>query len=79
MSEKRKWIITASGERSLSELKKELTDNGLKVEETMDEIGIISGEADEEAAKKMRSVRGVADVSPDNPIDIGPPDAPVTW
>jgi hypothetical protein len=42
-------------------------------------VGSITGAAGEETVKKVRSIAGVVDVSPDHPIDIGPPDSPHTW
>ena len=43
------------------------------------EIGSITGQASEAALKKLRKVAGVADVSPDANIDIGPPGSNQTW
>jgi hypothetical protein len=78
MSDKKKWIVTKSGDSSLSEVKKKLTESGFTVEEVLDEIGCIRGTATESVAKKARAVPGVADVSAEPPpIDIGPPDSTV--
>jgi hypothetical protein len=43
------------------------------------EIGSIVGNAHEDAVEKVRSIRGVVDVSPDMPVDVGPPGSPDTW
>lgn len=79
MAESKHWIVTTNGERSLADVKKELTATGFEVAQVLDEIGCITGTARDSVAEKSRSISGVADVSPDEPIDIGPPDAPVTW
>ena len=79
MAENKKWIITTSGDRPISEVKKELTKKGFAVGQVLDEIGCIIGDASDAVAEKARGVPGVADVSPDQPIDIGPPDSDVTW
>jgi len=79
MAEKRKWIVTVSGSRPISEIKKELVKSGFTVDQALDEIGSIIGSADSDVAERMRAIRGVADVSPDTPINIEPPDAPVNW
>jgi len=42
-------------------------------------VGSITGAAREDVIGKVRAIAGVVDVSPDAPIDIGPPDSPVTW
>jgi hypothetical protein len=73
----KKWIVTTSGERSLSEVKKQLTESGFAVEQVLDEIGIITGTSSDKDVERVRSVKGVADVSPDEKVDIGPPDAPI--
>ena len=75
----RKWVVTTSGDRPFGDVKKALTDAGFAVEQALDQIGVITGTADEDVAERVRAVPGVADVSPDTSINIGPPDAPVTW
>jgi hypothetical protein len=79
MAESKRWIITTSGDRPLGDVKKELTREGFAVGQVLDEIGCIIGDASDDVAEKLRAVPGVADVSPDEPIDIGPPDSDVTW
>jgi len=79
MAEKKKWVVATSGDRPLSDVRKELTEAGFAVDQVLDEIGCITGSAGDDVAERLRSVPGVTDVSPDSPIDIGPPDAPVTW
>ena len=77
MAKGKRWIVTTSGKRSLSEIKKNLTDSGFEVEEVLDEIGVITGTSNDEGVKRARSVSGVEDISADEEIDIGPPDAPI--
>jgi hypothetical protein len=79
MSHRTTWIITASGERPLAEVADDLARAGLTVDAVLDAIGIITGSADAAATDALRDVPGVTDVSPDQAIDIGPPDAPATW
>ena len=79
MAKARRWVITTSGDRPVREVAKELTRAGLKGAKVLGEIGAITGSADEAVMKKIRGVRGVADVSPDAPIDVGPPDEEETW
>lgn len=80
MSESKKWVVTTSGERSLSEVKKSLKKAGFTVDQVLDEIGCITGTGSDEVATRLRGLPGVADVSPEAPpVNIGPPDAPVTW
>lgn len=79
MAEKRKWIVTSSGARPLEHLKTDLLQLGFQVENTMDEIGVIAGTAEAAVAGKVRRVKGVADVSPDQDVDIGPPGSDKAW
>ena len=79
MSAKRSWVVTASGDRSIDDLEKRLTDAGFTVDQVLGEIGCITGTATDAVAERLRTLPGVADVSPETKIDIGPPDAPITW
>jgi hypothetical protein len=79
MPETKRWIITTSDERPLKEVSDELAKAGFVVGDVMDAIGSITGTADDETAGKARSIQGVTDVSPDTPIDIGPPGSSETW
>ena len=79
MADKKKWVVSISGDRPINEVKKKLTEAGFAVEQVLDEIGSITGSAGDSVAKSVRSIPGVADVAPETSIDIGPPDAPVTW
>ena len=79
MAERTRWIVTTSDDRPLRDIQKEMTKTGFAVDQVFDEIGCISGACDDDVAEKVRKIRGVADVSPEGQVDIGPPDAPVTW
>ena len=79
MAKKKRWVVTTSGDRSLNDIHKNLVESGFDVDQVLGEIGAITGAAGDEVAKRLRKIPGIADVSPEEPIDIGPPDAPVTW
>ena len=79
MAKNKTWIVTTSGERPARDVAKDLKAKGFTVDQGMDEIGTIIGAADDAVASKVRAIEGVSDVSPDSPIDIGPPDSPTTW
>lgn len=76
MAEKKKLIITTSGDRPLSAIRKDLTEKGFTVDHVLKEIGVITGTSSS-TVEKLLAIPGIADVSPDEPVDIGPPDAPV--
>ena len=79
MGEKKGWIVTMSGDRAISEVKKDLEHAGFAVANVLEEIGSITGAAGDDIATKVRAIPGVADVSPDAPVDIGPPGSSETW
>jgi hypothetical protein len=74
-----RWIVTATGDRPIGAVAKDLAKAGLKVEGVLEAVGSITGTAPKSAAAKLRKVRGVADVVADAPIQLGPPDADETW
>ena len=67
------WIITATGDRPVAEVVTDLRKAGLVVGNLLAEIGVVTGRCTPAQAAALRKVAGVADVSPDAPIDIGPP------
>jgi hypothetical protein len=79
MVKSKRWIVTTSGNRPLSDITKDLTSKGLAVAQVLDEIGCIIGDASDASAERLRAVAGVTDVSPNVSIHIGPPDSDVTW
>ena len=79
MANEKRWIVTTSGDRSINDVQNELQEKGFKVDEVYGEIGSISGEGDDDVADTARGISGVVDVSPEEPIDIGPPGSDETW
>lgn len=77
MTKGKRWIVTTTGKGSLEEVKKKLTKSGFTVDKVLDEIGVITGTTKDDDVERFRSVDGVADVSPDEDVNIGPPDAPI--
>ena len=76
---KKSWTVTTSGDRPLEDVAKELKKSGFKVADMLSEIGVVTGEADDDAAEKARSVKGVTDVSSTPTADVGPPNSSETW
>lgn len=79
MSNSKKWIVTATDKNALGEVSKKLTENGFVIDEVLEEVCCITGSANEETVSRLRKLPGVADVSPDQEIDLGPPDGTATW
>lgn len=79
MTNEKRWVVTTSGDQSLSDIQKNLVDSGFKVDEVLTEIGVITGVAEDDVVDKVRQVGGVVDVSPEPSVDIGPPGSSDTW
>ena len=77
MTKGKRWIVTTTGKGSLEDVKRKLTKSGFTVDKVLDAIGIITGTTKDDDVERFRSVDGVADISPDEDVDIGPPDAPI--
>ena len=50
---------------------------GLKVDQELDSIYILTGSIDSEKVDKLRAVRGVAAVESDSDIQLPPPNSPI--
>lgn len=79
MPQQKQWIVTTSAERPMRDVVKDLESAGFSVRQVFDEIQSVAGSAGEEAVSRLRQVQGVTDVSPDEPIEIGPPESGDTW
>jgi hypothetical protein len=77
-SAKQSLIVTVSKDRHINDIVPDLKAAGLEVEGVLDAIGIVTGRAPAKSIAGLRKVRGVADVSSDHKVDIGPPDAPIS-
>lgn len=73
------WIITISDDQSISDIASRLSAEGLSIREMLEEIGCITGLADDVTAERLKRVTGVVDIAPDMQIDVGPPGSEDTW
>jgi hypothetical protein len=71
-------VVTLTGDRPIDEVADDLRAAGLSVDQVLTSTGIVTGSAEPGATDRLRKVKGVADVSPDHPVDIGPPGAPIS-
>jgi hypothetical protein len=79
MAGRTRWVITLSGRRPLAEVRDELEAAGFGIDQALEEVGVITGSCDDASVPRIRRIDGVEDVSPEQRIDIGPPDSPGTW
>jgi len=77
-SAKQSLVVTVSKDRHVNDVVHDLKAAGLEVEGVLDAIGVVTGSASAKSIAGLRKVRGVADVSSDHKVDIGPPDAPIS-
>lgn len=75
---KQHLVITLSGDRPIHEVTADLRAAGLDVDQVLEAIGSVTGSFHSKNVTRLRRIRGVADVSPDHPVDIGPPGAPIS-
>lgn len=80
-SKSKKLIVSTSEDRSISDIEKELADNGFTVDQVLKGAGSITGEVtNEDIIDRLRAIPGVTDVSPEGPpTSIGPPGDHETW
>ncbi|MES2299089.1 MAG: hypothetical protein V4582_18735 [Pseudomonadota bacterium] len=72
------WIVTAAPGHPLAELARELARAGFVVEQVLGAIGCITGRADPALFGALGALPGVADIAPDSPVQLAPPDAPLS-
>lgn len=73
------WIVTISSDQSINEIATRLSAEGLTIRDVLEEIGCITGTADNVTAERLKQIQGVVDIVPDIQIDMGPPGADSTW
>lgn len=79
MSQKKQWIVVTSGDRPIEEISEALEKKGFTVESTLDAIGQIIGSATEAVKEEAAKVKGISAIQSSGDINIGPPDADITW
>lgn len=79
MDKKKALIVTTGNDRPIHDIARDLADAGLKDVHILQEVGIITGSAEDDTVAKLRKVRGVKDISADLSINIGPPDSREIW
>jgi hypothetical protein len=74
-----------SGDRPIDEVASDMAAAGFVIDQILGAIGIITGSATDAVAETVRAIPGVDEVSPDQPVDIGPgpgtgsPGSPENW
>jgi hypothetical protein len=78
MVDPKTWVITLSGTQPIHIVAEQSKAAGLKLRHVLEHTGIVVGFGTEETASRLRNIPGIADVSEDQPIDIGPPGDPTS-
>ncbi|RUR28913.1 hypothetical protein ELY33_13320 [Vreelandella andesensis] len=73
------WIVTVSSDQSINEIANRLSAEGLTIRDVLEEIGCITGSADNVTVERLKEIKGVVDITPDIQIDMGPPGNEKTW
>lgn len=72
------WVITISSDQSINEMATRLSAEGLTIKDILEEIGCITGSADDATVERLKHMQGVVGIAPDIQIDLGPPGADET-
>ena len=72
-------MVTLESGHDIAKVGKRLADAGLAIEQTLAELGVVIGTSGPRAATRLRAVPGVADVSKETDVSIGPPGSDTTW
>ncbi|RUR31672.1 hypothetical protein [Vreelandella nanhaiensis] len=73
------WIITISSDQSITDIAARLKAEGLTIRDLLEDIGCITGAADNATAERLKHIEGVVDIAPDMQIEIGQPGSNETW
>ena len=66
-----------SRDRPIGAILSDLAKAGLVVDQILEEVGCITGSAEDHVVEKLRQVKGVTDVSEDLKFQLPPPDSPI--
>lgn len=73
------WIITISSDQSITDIAARLKAEGMTIRDLLEDIGCITGAADNATAQRLKHIEGVVDIAPDMQIEIGQPGSDETW
>jgi hypothetical protein len=74
----KRTLVTVSSDRPIHHVAEELKAAGMNVDQVLEFTGTVTGSTLADTQDKLRGVTGVADVSVDHPVDVGPPGEPVS-
>lgn len=73
------WLVTLATGARIDQVAAALAAAGLSVTSSLDAVGVIVGTAPRSVEPALRTVKGVANVSPDRDVSVALPDDPETW
>ncbi|MEB3324335.1 MAG: hypothetical protein VKM17_03240 [Cyanobacteriota bacterium] len=74
-----RWIVTLDGNESPTQVVKRLQAEGFVVEQVLDAVGVITGQASAETVAALRSLPGLQAIEPDQMIQLPNPGTGPTW
>jgi hypothetical protein len=74
-----RWIVTLAGDETPPKVVEALRAQGFKVDQVLEAVGVITGQASTETVERLRSLPSVQAIEPDQAIQLPDPDAEVTW
>lgn len=74
-----RWIINLDGNELPALVAEHLRAKGFVVEQVLDAVGVITGQASAETVEVLRSLPGIQSIEPDQVIQLPDPGAGPTW
>ena len=79
MAKTRTWSVTTTGTRPLADIARDLKQLGFDPVQVLEELGLLTGHADEDTIEACRAVTGVTSIEPEPTFDVGPPGSRMTY
>lgn len=74
-----RWIVTLAGGESPAQVAERLRAKGFEVEQVLEAVGVITGQASASTAEALKAMPGLQSIEPDQPIQLPDPESGVTW
>jgi hypothetical protein len=78
MAKTRLWSVATTGTRPLADIARDLKQRGFDSVRVLEDLGLLTGHADEDQIEACRAVAGVASIEPEPTFDVGPPGSRMT-
>jgi hypothetical protein len=74
-----RWIVTLAGDESPAQMAERLRARGFAVEQVLEAVGVITGQASASTAEALKAMPGLQSIEPDQAIQLPDPESGTTW